>query len=131
MAGPAPSARRSFLNSSAAAVVAAGSEFAIQQFAADEEISSIVEEACAHAFYWNNPRATGEFFDFVRARDANRLWTFPLLDTLWQQYSVTTSIDRLEAEPPPTVEDFDKMSDEEIEKTLTEARKLRARNQIR
>jgi hypothetical protein len=40
---------------------AAGSEFAIQQFAADEQTSSIVEEACAHAFYWNNPRAQASF----------------------------------------------------------------------
>jgi hypothetical protein len=79
------------------ALGAVGNEFAIQQFAASEQVSSIVEEACAHAFYWNNPRATNQFFDFGRARDKNRLWTFSLLDTFWQQYNVTTSIDRLEA----------------------------------
>jgi hypothetical protein len=59
------------------------------------------------------------------------MWTFALLDSLWQRYIVTASIDRLGAEPQPTPEDLDAMSDQEIEETLTEARKLRARNQIR
>jgi hypothetical protein len=103
---------------------AGGSEFAIQQL-----ISSIVEEACAHAFYWNNPKATGEFFDFVRARDGNRLWTFPLLDTLSQQYTVSSSIERHTQEEPPTAEELDNLSDEQVSDRLTRTRRLK--NQVR
>jgi hypothetical protein len=110
---------------------ARGSELMILQFAADEKISEIAEEAVAHSFYFSTPRASENFFDWVRANDGGRMWTFALLDSLWNQFNLNASIDRLGAEPPPTAEDFDAMSDEDIEKTLTEARKLRARNQIR
>lgn len=110
---------------------AAGDELGIQQFASDEKISEIVEEAVAYAFYWNNPRATEEFFDWVRNNDGGRLWSFALLDECWNRYNVTAAVDRLKAEPQPTAEDLEPMSDEEIENTLAEARKLRARNQVR
>jgi len=48
---------------------AAGDELAIQRFGADEKISGIAEEACAHVFYWHNPRADESFFDYARAND--------------------------------------------------------------
>ena len=82
-------------------------------------------------FYWSNPRATESFFDFVRANDDGRIWNFGLLENLWNRYNLASSLDKLDSQAAPTPEDFDAMSDEEIEKTLTEARKLRARNQIR
>jgi hypothetical protein len=110
---------------------ATGDDLAILRFAANENISSIAEEAVAHCFYWSNPRATGEFFDWVRANDDGRMWTFALRDSLWARYQVASAVDRLDAQDVPTQQDLDQMSDDEIEKTLTEARKLRARNQIR
>ena len=110
---------------------AQGNELLIVQFAADEKISEIAEEAVAHAFYFSTPRASENFFDWVRANDGGRMWTFALLDSLWNQFNLNASIDRLGAEPQPTAEDLDAMSDGEIEKTLTEVRKLRAKNQIR
>lgn len=110
---------------------AQGNELAILQFAADEKISEIAEEAVSHAFYWSQPRANGQFFEFVRGHDDGRMWTFALLDSLWQQYNVSTSVDRLAQEPSPTPEDFDKMSDSEIDNLLTKTQQLRLKNQIR
>src|ERR1700688_204571 len=65
---------------------ATGDDLAILRFAADENISSIAEEAVAHCFYWSNPRASDKFFDWVRANDDGRMWTFALLDYLWNRY---------------------------------------------
>jgi hypothetical protein len=110
---------------------AQGNELMILQFAADERVSELAEEAVAHSFYFSTPRASENFFDWVRANDGGRMWTFALLDSLWNQFNLNASIDRLRAEPQPTPEDLDALSDKEIEETLTEARKLRARNQIR
>jgi hypothetical protein len=110
---------------------AQGDELAILRLAADQQISEIAEEAVSHAFWWSTPRATEQFFNFVRENDGGRTWTFALLDSLWAQYNVSNSIKRLAEPQSPTVEDLDSMSDEEIERTLTEARRLRARNQIR
>jgi len=110
---------------------AAGDDLGIQTLASHEKISEIVEEGVAYAFYWNNTRATEEFFDWVRSNDGGRLWSFNLLDSLWNQYNVSASINRLGAEQRPTAEELDAMSDEEIEKTLNEARKIRAKSQVR
>jgi hypothetical protein len=57
------------------------------------------------------------------------MWTFALLDSLWNQFNLNASIDRLGAEPQPTAEDFDTMSDEQISDLLTRTRRLR--NQTR
>jgi hypothetical protein len=35
------------------------------------------------------------------------MWTFALLDSLWQQYTVGSSINRLTQEDPPTAEELD------------------------
>ena len=105
---------------------AAGDELAIQNFAADEKISEIVEEAVANVYYFNNIRADGNFFDWVRQHDDGRMWTLTLLDTLFAKYSVATALDKLDAQDAPTLEDLDAMSDEEVERTLLESRKLRA-----
>jgi hypothetical protein len=40
--------------------IVTGDDLAILRFAADENISSIAEEAVAHCFYWSNSRAGGE-----------------------------------------------------------------------
>jgi hypothetical protein len=109
----------------------AGDELGIQKFAADEKISEIVEEAAACSFLWNNPRATEEFFEWVRNNDGGRLWRLVLLDSLWTRYQVSSSVEKLDAQDAPTSEDLEQMSDSEIEETLAEARRLRARNQIR
>jgi len=108
---------------------ATGDDLGILRFAADENISSIAEEAVAHCFYWSNPRATGEFFDWVRANDDGRMWTFALLDSLWQQYTVSSSINRLTQEDPPTAEELDGLSDEQVSDLLTRTRRLK--NQVR
>ena len=60
---------------------AAGDEFAIQQFAADEKISAVIEEAISYCWYWANTKAKGDFFDYVRLHDDGRLWSFTLLDS--------------------------------------------------
>jgi hypothetical protein len=109
----------------------AGDELGIQKFASDEKISEIVEEGVAHCYFWSNPRANESFFSFVRESDDGRLWTFSLLDNLWARYNFASSIDKLDSQAPPTAEELDQLSDEEIERRLTEARKLRAKNQIR
>jgi hypothetical protein len=109
----------------------AGDDLGIQKFASDEKVSEIIEEGVAYTFYWNNPRATEDFFEYARSNDGGWLWTFALLDSLYQRYSVTASLDRLAQEPQATAEDLDQLPDEEIEKLLTESRRLRAKNQIR
>jgi hypothetical protein len=58
---------------------AAGDELAILNFAADEKISEIVEEAVANVYYFNNIRSDENFFDWVRAHDDGRMWTLTLL----------------------------------------------------
>jgi hypothetical protein len=103
-----------------------GNSMGIQALAAEEKISAIAEEGVMNAFYWNNQRATEEFFDYAHANDGGRLWTFALLDTLWQRYQLSNSLDRLAPQNAPTPEDLDALSDEEVERTLLEARKLRA-----
>jgi hypothetical protein len=105
---------------------AAGDEQAILNFASDEKISEIVEEAVANVYYFANPRCTEDFFDYVRGNDGGRLWTFALLDTLWQRYQLSNTLDNLAPQAAPTAEDLDQMSDAEIESTLLAARKLRA-----
>jgi hypothetical protein len=105
---------------------AGGDELAILNFAADEKISEIVEEAVANVYYFNNIRADENFFDWVRAHDDGRMWTLTLLDTLFAKYSVETTLDKLDTQDGPTAEDLDQMSDAEIEQTLLAARKLRA-----
>ena len=97
----------------------------------NEDISTILEEGIAHCYFWSNPRADESFFDFVRANDDGRIWNFGLLENLWNRYNLASSLDKLDSQAAPTAEGLGQMSDEEIEKTLTEARKLRARNQIR
>ena len=62
---------------------AAGDEVAILNFAADEKISEIVEEAVANVYYFNNIRADEAFFDWVRLHDDGRMWTLTLLDVLF------------------------------------------------
>jgi hypothetical protein len=49
-----------------------------------------------HAFHFSNPRCTEEFFDYVRAHDGNRTWTFALMDALWTQYQVTSAVNKLD-----------------------------------
>ena len=105
----------------------AGDDLGIQQFAADERISEIAKEAVAFCFYWNNPRANEEFFNWARANDDGRMWTFALLDSLWNRYNVAASVDRLAQEPQPTPEELEQLSDTEIESLLAESRRLRAK----
>jgi hypothetical protein len=105
---------------------AAGDELAILNFAADEKISEIVEEAVANVYYFNNVRADENFFDWVRAHDDGRTWTLTLLDVLFAKYSVETTLDKLDTQAAPTAEELDQLSDAEIESTLLAARKLRA-----
>jgi hypothetical protein len=116
-----------FLNLSAS-----GDELMIHRLAADEKISAIIEDGVAHTFYWNNPRATEEFFDWVRVNDGGRIWTFSLLDSLWNQYQTSSAIDRLNPNEPSAEEVVaaaESMSDEELEATLVAARQLRSRRQ--
>ena len=113
---------------------AAGNDLAIQRFGADEKISEIAEEACAHIFYWHNPRADESFFDYSRANDGGRTWTFPLLDSLWNQYQTRSAIDHLNPSEPTADEilaDAENMTDEELTATLTEARRLRSNGRAR
>ena len=108
---------------------AAGDDLAIQRFGADEKISEIAEEACAHVFYWNNPKASEDFFEYARAHDGGRTWVFPLLDSLWTQYQTRSAIDRLDPNEPTAEEivaDAENMTDEELAAMLTEARRLRS-----
>jgi hypothetical protein len=105
---------------------AAGDEFAIQQFAADEKISAVIEEAISYCWYWANTKAKGDFFDYVRGHDDGRLWSFLLLDSLWNQYQTGSAIERLAQENPPTAEELDNLSDEQV---LTRTRRLK--NQAR
>jgi hypothetical protein len=111
---------------------AAGDELAIQKFGADKKISEIAEEACANVFYWNNPKATEDFFEYVRVHDGGRLWVFPLLDDLWNQYRVGSAVNKLARQGEPTAEEVvaaaENMTDEELAATFAEARKLRSRN---
>ena len=110
---------------------ATGDDLAILRFVTDADVSAILEEASAHVFYWSNHRANEAFFDWVRANDDGRTWSLAFLEHCWNQYNLDTSIDRLGNEPPPTPEDFEPMSDSEIEKLLTDTRRLRAKNLIR
>lgn len=110
---------------------ASGNELAIQKFAADEQISKIAEEAVAQTFYWSNPRASENFFEWVRANDGERMWTFALLDSLWNQYQTRFAIDCLDPKEPTTEEVVaaaEKMTDDELAAALAEARKLRSRS---
>jgi hypothetical protein len=104
---------------------ATGDEFAIQQFAADEKISSVIEEAISYCWYWANTKAKGDFFDYVRKHDDGRLWSFLLLDSLWNQYQTSSAIDRLAQEDPPTPEELDGLSDEQVSDLLTRTRRLK------
>jgi hypothetical protein len=52
-----------------------------------------------------------------------------LLDSLWQQYTVSSSIDRLTQEDAPTAEELDNLSDEQVSDLLTRTRHLK--NQAR
>jgi hypothetical protein len=108
---------------------ATGDDLAILRFAADETISSIAEEAVAHCFYWSNPRASEKFFDWVRANDDGRMWTFALLDYLWNRYQAGSAIERLAKEDPPTAEGLENLSDEQVSDLLTRTRRLK--NQVR
>ncbi len=108
---------------------AAGNELGLQRFAADEKISEIVEEAVAYTFYWNNPRATEEFFEWVRSNDSGRLWSFSLLDSCWSRYQTGSAIERLAQEEPPNSEELDSLSDEQVSDLLTRTRRLK--NQAR
>ena len=113
---------------------AAGDELAIQRFGADETISEIAEEACAHVFYWHNPRADESFFDYARANDGGRTWTFPLLDSFWNHYQTSSAINHLNPSEPTADEilaDAENMTDEELAATLTEARRLRSNGRAR
>lgn len=108
---------------------AAGNELMIHRFAAEEHVSQIIEDGVAHTFYWNNPRATKDFFDWVRASDGGRIWTFALLDSLWNQYQTGSAINHLNPGEPTVDEilaDAENMTDEELAATLTEARRLRS-----
>jgi hypothetical protein len=84
---------------------------------------------CAEPPGTPNPRATENFFDWVRANDDGRMWTFALLDSLWQQYTVSSSINRLTQEDSPTAEELDGLSDEQVSDLLTRTRRLK--NQAR
>ncbi len=108
---------------------AAGDDLAIQRFGADEKISEIAEEACEHVFYWNNPKASEDFFEYARAHDGGRTWVFPLLDSLWTRYQTRSAINHLNPSEPTAEEilaDAENMTDEELAATLTEARRLRS-----
>ena len=113
---------------------AAGDDLAIQRFGADEKVSEIAEEACAHVFYWNNPKASEDFFEYARAHDGGRTWVFPLLDSLWTQYQTRSAINHLNPSEPTAEEilaDAENMTDEELAATLTEARRLRSNGEAR
>ena len=108
---------------------ATGDALAIQRFGADKTISEIAEEACAHVFYWNNPSADEDFFEYARANDGGRTWTFPLFDFFWTHYQTRSAINHLNPSEPTAEEilaDAENMTDEELAATLTEARRLRS-----
>jgi hypothetical protein len=109
-----------------------GDDMAIFKFTSDEGVSEIVQEGIACVFHWTHVGADEAFYDYVRSHDDGKIWNFPLLESLWRKYNVSASLGKItQAEPTPTAEDLEAMSDEEIDKTLTEARRLRARNQVR
>jgi hypothetical protein len=108
---------------------ATGDEFAVLQFVGNKDTSAVLEERIAHCYSWSNLRADESFADFVRANDDSRIWNFGLLENLWNRYNLASSLDKLDSQAAPMAEDLGQMSDEEIEKTLTEARKVRAGNQ--
>jgi hypothetical protein len=109
---------------------ASGNDLAIWNFAADKNISEIIQEGIAHVFYWSHVGADEKFFDYVRANDDGRLWTLTLLENLCKRYTVGSSLEKItQAEPQPTPEDFEALSDEEISDLLTQSRRLK--NQTR
>ena len=113
---------------------AAGEDLKLLEFAADENISEILQEGIAHVFYWSHVGADEKFFDYVRANDDGRIWSLSLLESLWNRYRVSSSLEKItqaRAEPQPTPEDLEQLSDTEIESLLAESRRLRANNQIR
>jgi hypothetical protein len=95
------------------------------------QISSLAEDGVANSYYWSNPRATVQFFDFVRANDEGRLWTFTLLDSLWLRYNRSAGIDRLGPQAPeaPTEAQLNELSDDGVADLLTRTRRLK--NQTR
>jgi hypothetical protein len=101
----------------------------IVKFAADERISEIAEEAVAYCSYWHNPRMNEKFFTWAKANDDGRMWTFALLDSLWNEYQTGNAINQLDRQPEITqadvVEMAEGMSDEALAATIAEARKLR------
>lgn len=110
---------------------ASGDDMEIFKFASDEGVSEIIQEAIACVFHWTHVGADEKFFDYVRANDDGKIWNFGLLSNLWTRYQVASTVEKLDAQDAPTAEDLDQLSDEEIEKTLAEARRLRARTQAR
>ena len=108
-----------------------GNSLGIQTLAAQEDISAVAEEGVMNAFHWANPRCTEDFFDYVRVNDGDRVWTFALLDSLWNQYQLGNAIHSLDRNEPTTEEVVaaaEAMSDEDLAATLAEARKLRGRS---
>jgi hypothetical protein len=74
-------------------------------------------------------KAKGDFFDYVRLHDDGRLWSFLLLDSLWNQYQTGSAIERLAQEDLPTTEALDNLSDEQVSDLLSRTRRLK--NQAR
>ena len=70
-----------------------------------------------------------DFFDYVRLDDDGRLWSFTLLDSPWNEYRTSSAINRLAQEDPPTAEELDSLSDEQVSELLTRTRRLK--NQAR
>jgi hypothetical protein len=56
------------------------------------------------------------------------LWSFSLLDSLWNEYRTSSAINRLAQEDPPTAEELDNLSDEQASDLL---RTRRLKNQVR
>jgi hypothetical protein len=56
------------------------------------------------------------------------LWSFSLLDSLWNEYRTSSAINRLAQEDPPTAEELDNLSDEQVSDLL---RTRRLKNQVR
>lgn len=101
-----------------------GDELSILHFAADEKISEIAEEAVAYCFYWNNTRANDAFFTWVKANDDGRMWTFALLDTLWEQYQQGAIGVQNQPSQKDVEREAESMSDAELASVIAEARKL-------
>jgi len=101
-----------------------GDELSIVHFAADEKISEIAEEAVAYCFYWNNTRANDAFFTWVKANDDGRMWTFALLDTLWEQYQQGAIGVQNQPSQKDVEREAESMSDAELASVIAEARKL-------